>query len=230
MLTDKILNFINGEFVATEHWFDNRNPTTNAVIGQVAEAGKAEVDAAVAAASAALKGPWGEMPLAKRLELLEALVTEINHRFDQFLEAECADTGKLSEHHYSEHIPLASGLIIATMCGSLLATLVYTSPIPFSVFLGLCIATTFGYGIIAPNAAHGAMHPLPEIAGVAGASLGFTQMASASLASLTVAYFSDGTSAIAMTTTMAVCAALALMTYLLGILLTDKKQMALSNI
>ena len=38
------LNFINGEFVATDKWFDNRTPTTNAVIGQVAEAGKAEVD------------------------------------------------------------------------------------------------------------------------------------------------------------------------------------------
>ena len=74
MLAPQILNFINGEFVATGKWFDNRTPTTNAVIGQVAEAGKAEVDAAVAAARAALKGPWGSMPLAKRVELLEALV------------------------------------------------------------------------------------------------------------------------------------------------------------
>lgn len=138
-------------------------------------------------------------------------------------------SGKLSERHYSEHIPLTCGLIVATVCGSLLAALVYTSPIPFPVFLGLCIATTFGYGIIAPNAAHGAMHPLPEIAGVAGASLGFTQMASASLASFAVAYFSDGTSAISMTTTMAACAVLALTTYLLGIVQFHKKQMALSN-
>jgi len=94
MLAPQILNFINGEFVATGKWFDNRTPTTNAVIGQVAEAGKAEVDAAVAAARAALKGPWGSMPLAKRVELLEALVAEITRRFDEFLEAECADTGK----------------------------------------------------------------------------------------------------------------------------------------
>lgn len=94
MLANQILNFINGEFVATDKWFDNRTPTSNAVIGQVAEAGKAEVDAAVAAARAALKGPWGSMPLAKRVELLEALVGEITRRFDEFLEAECADTGK----------------------------------------------------------------------------------------------------------------------------------------
>ena len=43
MLANKILNFINGEFVATEKWFENRNPINNALIGQVAEAGKAEV-------------------------------------------------------------------------------------------------------------------------------------------------------------------------------------------
>src|SRR6185369_104805 len=65
MQTD-ILNFIHGEYVATGQWFDNRTPTTNAVIGRVAEAGKAEVDAAVAAARAALKGPWGQMPLTDR--------------------------------------------------------------------------------------------------------------------------------------------------------------------
>ena len=84
MLQKEILNFINGEFVATDKWFDNRTPTSNAVIGQVAEAGKAEVDAAVNAARAALKGPWGQMTLAKRVELLEALVAEINARFDEF--------------------------------------------------------------------------------------------------------------------------------------------------
>src|SRR5574337_1307214 len=89
-----ILNFINGEYVATGQWFDNRTPTTHAVIGRVAEAGKAEVDAAVAAARAALKGPWGRMTLTRRVELLEALVAEINALFDEFLEAECADTGK----------------------------------------------------------------------------------------------------------------------------------------
>jgi aminomuconate-semialdehyde/2-hydroxymuconate-6-semialdehyde dehydrogenase len=107
MVADKILNFINGEFVATEKWFENRNPINNALIGQVAEAGKAEVDAAVNAAKAALKGPWGTMPLAKRVELLEALVLEINNRFDEFLEAECADTGKPKS--LASHIDIPRG-------------------------------------------------------------------------------------------------------------------------
>ncbi|WP_068639128.1 2-hydroxymuconic semialdehyde dehydrogenase [Thauera butanivorans] len=107
MLADKILNFIGGEYVATDKWFDNRTPISNAVIGQVAEAGKAEVDAAVAAARAALKGPWGTMPLARRVELLEALVAEINARFDEFLEAECADTGK--PRSLASHIDIPRG-------------------------------------------------------------------------------------------------------------------------
>jgi aminomuconate-semialdehyde/2-hydroxymuconate-6-semialdehyde dehydrogenase len=107
MLANKILNFINGEFVATEKWFENRNPIDNALIGQVAEAGKAEVDAAVNAAKAALNGPWGTMPLAKRVELLEALVAEINNRFDEFLEAECADTGKPKS--LASHIDIPRG-------------------------------------------------------------------------------------------------------------------------
>mgnify|MGYP000341582614 CR=1 FL=1 len=42
--------------------------------------------AAVKAAKAALNGPWGQMTLQKRVELLEALVAEINNRFDEFLE------------------------------------------------------------------------------------------------------------------------------------------------
>lgn len=102
-----ILNFIDGEYVATGKWFDNRTPTTHAVIGRVAEAGKAEVDAAVAAARAALKGPWGQMPLTRRVELLEALVAEIDARFDEFLEAECADTGK--PRSLASHIDIPRG-------------------------------------------------------------------------------------------------------------------------
>jgi uncharacterized protein GlcG (DUF336 family)/catechol 2,3-dioxygenase-like lactoylglutathione lyase family enzyme len=53
----QFLNFINGEFVATGKTFENRNPATNAVIGHGARSRQAEVDAAVAAGRAALKGP-----------------------------------------------------------------------------------------------------------------------------------------------------------------------------
>lgn len=90
----QINNFINGEFVSTANLFNKRSPLNNAVIARVAEAGKAEVDAAVRAARQALAGPWGKMAITERVELLYAVANEINRRFDEFLEAECADTGK----------------------------------------------------------------------------------------------------------------------------------------
>lgn len=88
------LNFIHGEFVATSKTFENRAPVDNRVLGLVHEAGQAEVDAAVAAARAALQGEWGRMSVVRRTELLHAVADEINRRFDDFLQAEIADTGK----------------------------------------------------------------------------------------------------------------------------------------
>ena len=91
-----IKNFIDGEYVtnASGKTFEDRNPVDNSVIGTVHEAGKPEVDAAVAAARAALKGPWGTMSVNERVALLNGVAAEINRRFDDFLDAEVADTGK----------------------------------------------------------------------------------------------------------------------------------------
>ena len=52
------------------------------------------MDAAVAAAKAALKGPWGKLSVVERCAMLDAIVAEINNRFDDFPQAEIADTGK----------------------------------------------------------------------------------------------------------------------------------------
>jgi aminomuconate-semialdehyde/2-hydroxymuconate-6-semialdehyde dehydrogenase len=92
----QILNFIDGEFVPSQSskTFENRSPVDGSLVGLVAEAGEAEVDRAVRAARAALAGPWGSMDTAKRTELLYAVADEINRRFDDFLAAEVADTGK----------------------------------------------------------------------------------------------------------------------------------------
>jgi aminomuconate-semialdehyde/2-hydroxymuconate-6-semialdehyde dehydrogenase len=90
----EFLNFIDGAFVATGKTFDKRNPATGRVIGPVHEAGAAEVDGAVRAARRALAGEWGRMSTVKRVEMLYAVADEINRRFDDFLAAEVADTGK----------------------------------------------------------------------------------------------------------------------------------------
>ncbi len=103
----QFLNFINGEFVATQKTFENRAPADNHVIGLVHEAGQAEVDAAVNAARAAMNGEWGKMSVVKRVELLNAVADEINNRFDEFLAAELADTGK--PHSLASHIDIPRG-------------------------------------------------------------------------------------------------------------------------
>lgn len=103
----EILNFINGEFVATGKAFDKYSPVDNRLIAKVHEAGKAEVDRAVQAAQAAMKGPWASFSVEKRVELLNAVAEGINKRFDEFLEAECADTGKPKS--LASHIDIPRG-------------------------------------------------------------------------------------------------------------------------
>ncbi|WP_029920990.1 2-hydroxymuconic semialdehyde dehydrogenase [Nevskia soli] len=102
-----ILNFIDGAFVPTGRTFEKRSPLDNNVIAAVHEAGKAEVDAAVAAARAALGGPWGKLAVAERVDLLYGVANEINRRFEEFLEAECADTGK--PNNLARHIDIPRG-------------------------------------------------------------------------------------------------------------------------
>jgi aminomuconate-semialdehyde/2-hydroxymuconate-6-semialdehyde dehydrogenase len=91
-----IRNFIAGDYVeaSTGRWFDKRSPVTGALIARVSEAGAADVDKAVKAAREALSGPWARLSPAERGDLLYALANEINKRFELFLEAEVADTGK----------------------------------------------------------------------------------------------------------------------------------------
>ncbi len=100
-------NFIDGRYVGTDTLFDKRSPYDNKVIGLVAEAGKSEVDAAVAAAKAALKGPWGSYTIEKRLDLLYALADEITRRFEEFAVAEQQDTG--IPLHLLRHVAIPRG-------------------------------------------------------------------------------------------------------------------------
>jgi aminomuconate-semialdehyde/2-hydroxymuconate-6-semialdehyde dehydrogenase len=92
----EIKNFIAGEYVAAKSGrsFDKRSPVNGALIARVSEAGEAEVNAAVEAARAALQGPWSSITPAERGDMLYAVANEINKRFDDFLVAEVADTGK----------------------------------------------------------------------------------------------------------------------------------------
>jgi aldehyde dehydrogenase (NAD+) len=75
-------------------YFDTVNPATEEVIAQVAEAGAADIDTAVAAARAALNGEWGQMRAAERGRVLLRLAELIRRDQDALVELESLDSGK----------------------------------------------------------------------------------------------------------------------------------------
>ena len=109
MSRKEFLHFINGEYVAGSEGktFENRAPADGSLIGIVHEAGAADIDAAVTAANTALHGPWGSMTVNERVQLLYQVADRINARFDEFLQAECLDTGK--PQSLASHIDIPRG-------------------------------------------------------------------------------------------------------------------------
>jgi aminomuconate-semialdehyde/2-hydroxymuconate-6-semialdehyde dehydrogenase len=102
------MNFIDGQYVAGRgESFANHFPTTGEIIGEIRSADREQVDAAVGAARAALKGPWGRMSVPERISLLRKLADGINARFDDFLAAEIRDTGK--PRSIASHIDIPRG-------------------------------------------------------------------------------------------------------------------------
>lgn len=94
----QVENFIRGEFVAARDGkrFDKVSPVTGEVIASIAEAGRSDVNEAVLAAKEALQGEWSTFTTNQRVEMLYEVADEITRRFEDFVEAEMADTGQPS--------------------------------------------------------------------------------------------------------------------------------------
>jgi aminomuconate-semialdehyde/2-hydroxymuconate-6-semialdehyde dehydrogenase len=89
-----ILNYIDGEFVRGNREFADVNPADGTVIAQVSEATQLLIDDAVNAARSALRGEWGRLGVRERAARLQRVADAIDARFDCFVAAEVADTGK----------------------------------------------------------------------------------------------------------------------------------------
>jgi aminomuconate-semialdehyde/2-hydroxymuconate-6-semialdehyde dehydrogenase len=89
-----IKNYIDGRFVSGEQEFADVNPADGTVIAQVSEASEPQVDEAVHAARKALRGEWGKIGVRERTARLHRIADAIEKRFDCFVDAEVADTGK----------------------------------------------------------------------------------------------------------------------------------------
>jgi aminomuconate-semialdehyde/2-hydroxymuconate-6-semialdehyde dehydrogenase len=96
---------VDGEFVRTSRSFENVSPVNGRALCAVAEADAALVDRAVQAARRALRGPWGRLTTAERCALLRKVAERIEQRFDDFVRAEIADTGKTLQQASSLDIP-----------------------------------------------------------------------------------------------------------------------------
>jgi phenylacetaldehyde dehydrogenase len=94
---------------ASGQWFDVQNPATGKPLATVADSGAADVDAAVAAARAAL-GPWSAVAPARRAELLWALGARIEELAGEFARLEALDNGKPTGESLAVDVPLCAGL------------------------------------------------------------------------------------------------------------------------
>ena len=105
----ELKNFIDGQYVesSSNKTFENIDPVTGEVFAIVHEATEQDVDAAVKAASRAYRGEWGSLTVEARVNLLHKVADRINERFDEFLEAECRDTGK--PFSLARHIDIPRG-------------------------------------------------------------------------------------------------------------------------
>jgi aminomuconate-semialdehyde/2-hydroxymuconate-6-semialdehyde dehydrogenase len=87
-------NYIDGAFAETGACWDKISPVDGSVVARVHEADAGLVDRAVTAARRALDGAWGRTTVAQRTALLRKVADRIEERFEEFVLAESADTGK----------------------------------------------------------------------------------------------------------------------------------------
>jgi aldehyde dehydrogenase (NAD+) len=102
-------HFIGGRWTppAEGQYFETINPATTAVLARVAQGGKADVDAAVAAARAAAPG-WAGLPPHARARYLYALAREVQRHSRLLAVLETLDNGKPIRETRDLDIPLVA--------------------------------------------------------------------------------------------------------------------------
>jgi phenylacetaldehyde dehydrogenase len=94
---DEGMLFIGGQWIrsAGDHRTDVIDPSTGAVVGTVADAGAADVDAAVSAARVAFEeGPWPSMSGRERARILYRIGELVRENADELVRLESLDVGK----------------------------------------------------------------------------------------------------------------------------------------
>ncbi|MFN3954834.1 MAG: aldehyde dehydrogenase family protein [Pararhodobacter sp.] len=99
--------FIGGRWLDAPATLALENPSTGEGIGAIARGGAAEIDAAVAAAEAALRGEWGALSATERGRLLTRLGQIVAARADDLAALEALDVGKPLRQARADALALA---------------------------------------------------------------------------------------------------------------------------
>jgi len=93
----RFYNLIDGERAAarSNDWLESVNPATGAVWAEIPAGAAADIDAAVAAAKRAFRGPWRKMAAMQRAALLRKLGDLVVQHADELATIESRDNGKL---------------------------------------------------------------------------------------------------------------------------------------
>lgn len=100
-------HLINAQTVAGTEYFENINPATQEVLGEVARGGEAEVNAAVAAARDAFPA-WAAKPAAERARLVRRLGALITENVPEISRTETDDTGQTISQTGKQLVPRAA--------------------------------------------------------------------------------------------------------------------------
>ncbi|MEO9231491.1 MAG: aldehyde dehydrogenase family protein [Devosia sp.] len=90
-----------GDYLAVE------NPSDGSTIGHIPRGTKADIDAAIAAAQAALAGPWGKTSAAERGRILARIGMKVLERVDDLARIEALDVGKPLKQARADALALA---------------------------------------------------------------------------------------------------------------------------
>jgi DHA1 family bicyclomycin/chloramphenicol resistance-like MFS transporter len=123
--------------------------------------------------------------------------------------------GKLSARGVPGPTLIAAGLVASAAASLAILGLAHTPLVSVATILPLLVLNSFCIGFIGPNTNQGAMHPLPDIAGLAAAIMGSGRMITGALASVIISLIFDGHTAHAMGLSMSVFAFAALAVYFL---------------
>ncbi len=100
--------FVDGAFTRPKATFPTINPADETVLAEVSQAGPKDVDKAVAAARAALEGPWGRLSGAERGKYLFRIARILQERAREFAVLEALDNGKPIKETRDFDVPTAA--------------------------------------------------------------------------------------------------------------------------